>query len=144
MGALWTKERYAKCVSFMERTDVVECGSSRKTLRPTDRNVIYARLKVIKDNAPIPATAAITPPTGKVFKLKLVPAPAAVTPKTVREVFGPSPKEKAQDLINLGYKDQGGSIDSEVRDLKKAGHTGSRDLLRAAVKIIRVLQGGSK
>jgi hypothetical protein len=126
MGALWTKERYAKCVSFMERTDVVECGSSRKTLKPTTRSGGYVRPKLVKVD---------------------VPAPTAVTPKTVREVFGPSPREKAQDMISLGYKSQGGSVDSEVRELKnpnKYHFTESRDFLREVVKIIRSVQVGSK
>ncbi len=71
-------------------------------------------------------------------------APTAVTPQTIDKVFGPSPKEKATDMLQHGYLSIRGSVDSEVQGLKKSGHQGSRDFLREVVKIIRSKQGISK
>lgn len=151
MGAIWNKERYAKCANFMERTDVVECEiSGRNTL---------LRLQPLKRNKGEADTALSQVNVDKMFKhiknrieeifpKSEVPMSAdKVTRELVsvqpidKDVFKKKPQEAAQDLIMLGYKGGDGSIDSAVKDLMKRKVKGSRDFLREVVKLIRQEEG---
>lgn len=199
MGALWTKEWYAKLTDFMERTNVVEYQSDdgynmEKSLQPFKKKLVTGKgvvdinpadangltpeqvahnltvdgytggflsiedeVKNLREKDKLPygrdflrkvvkilrehPVQKITSPTGKIFTLTM---PPKITPQTFDKVFGPSPVEKAQDMLQLGYKSTGGSIDEEVGYLREDNYQGSRDFLRAVVKIIRSKQGISK
>lgn len=122
MGAIWTKERYDRCLAFMEKTADVECAQARRhTAVPDNLNGEASSLPT--DITPAPA----------------IHSPHRGRPSNLGHFCIGEPKSMAREIARLGYRIPDMSIDQEAAALRARQLPGSRDLIRLVVKELRAL-----
>jgi len=137
MGAVWDKARYDRCRQFLEKTDVVEVDSTKRTLRPVER--VQIRFVIAKEETGqegVPEKSIALEPSAKAKDVANVLGKAFTQDEKIKRPRG-RPRLHPTEPVPPGL-----SIDQEVAFMRKHGVMGSRDDLREIVKTRRHLQAG--